>query len=223
MELKEILDIIVSYDPTKPWEIIIYQYIFSSLRNCCLDRIVKSFDVRTDITDTIGFDWDDLYELCYKYGDPHFKEYINDFFDPEHYSSVEDSELLEIFCKNFIRSLDVVITNGILENDFITFLDETIFTYFATTLKDTDLHIFPKTIDDLLDEEVYKTFRAKEIGFINDVDYEIIYEPVEINTEFYKKRSITHLLHIKKTGLYKSLKRKHVSLTNTRRNKNIGA
>ena len=61
------------------------------------------------------------------------------------------------------------------------------------------------------------------IGFINDVDYEIIYEPVEVNTEFYKKRSITHLLHIKKSGLYKSLKRKRVSLTNTRRNKNIGA
>jgi hypothetical protein len=127
MELYEILDTIVSYNIQKPWEVIIHQFIFYCLRNFSLKRVLESYEGESP-----EIDWENIYELCQKYCDPNFKQYLCELFDPEHFNQIEDVELLDIFCKQFIESLDFVIKNDILENEFIEFLDETLFEYFNT-------------------------------------------------------------------------------------------
>lgn len=211
MELYEILDTIVSYDSTKPWEVIIYQVVFYCLRNFCVQRVIQSFD--NTICDV---DWDNIYQLCQQYCDPKFKQYLAEIFDPEHFQQIEDVELLEIFCKRFIESLDIVIKNDTLENEFIVFLDETLFEYFAKVLASSETYIFPRTIDDILNEEIYLQFYNK----YKDVDpssYTIINEPIETDTDFYKKKSLSHALKLKKNRFLKSLKHSRASLTHTRK------
>ena len=221
MDLEEILDTIISYDPTKPWEAVIHQFIFYCFRNCCLKRVIDSFDISENITETLPLDWDSLYELCEKYCDKNFKIYLEDFFDPEHYNQIEDPELLEIFFKNFINSLDIVITNNIRENDFIKFLDETLFNYFSDLFNNSELYIFPLSVDHTLNEEVYKKFRMKEMEFVQEPYYDVVYEPIELNKEHYKKRSMAHMMQVKRNGFLKTLRYSRASLYKTRKADNF--
>ena len=219
LELDDILDTIVSYDVTKPWEVIIYQFILYCFRNFCLKRLYTTFDISSNITQTIGFDWDNLYELCFNYCDPEFKQYLVDFFDPTHFEQIEDPELLEVFFKNFTISLDAVIEkNDEQEQErFVKFLDETVFEYFNNLLKNSELYIFPENIDDGINEERYRVFRAKELEFLyKPVDY----DTVENVTEFSNpKKSIAHALRLKKTGFNRTLKAPKVSQSKTLKNK----
>jgi uncharacterized protein YozE (UPF0346 family) len=207
MELNEILDTIVSYNIAKPWEIMIYQYVFYALRCCSLEQVLEPQDP-----------WDSLYELCEIYGDPNFKKYIHDFFDEDNFNQVEDKELLEIFCKKFLLSLNDVIKSVSYENDFITFLDVTIFEYFTKLLGHSEYHIFPKTIDDTLNEEVFRIFREKELAFRKEEEnYEVIHEPIEVNKDYYKKMSMAHAIRKKKIGFAKTKRLSKTSLTHTRK------
>lgn len=217
MDLDEILDTIISYDPTKPWEAIINQFIFYCFRNCCLKRVIDSFDISENITETLPLEWDTLYDLCEAYCDTSFKQYLEDFFDPDHYSQIEDPELLEIFCKNFIASLDIVLTKNIRENDFIKFLDETLFSYFNDLFHDTELYIFPISIENTLNEEVYKKFREREMDFVQEPQYEVVHEAIELNKEHYKKRSMAHMMQVKRNGFLKTLRYFKPSLHKTRK------
>lgn len=206
MELNEILDTIVSYNIAKPWEIMIYQYVFYALRSCSLEHVIEPQDP-----------WDSLYDLCEIYGDPNFKKYIHDFFDEDHLNQVEDKELLEIFCKKFLISLNEVLDDT-YENDFIIFLDVTIFEYFTNLLDGSEYHIFPKTIEDTLNEEVYVQFRTKELEFKNkEESYEVIDEPIEVDKDYYKKNTMAHALRMKKKGFAKTKRISKTSLTHTRR------
>jgi len=221
MDLDEILDTIISYDPTKPWEAVIHQFIFYCFRNCCLKRVINSFDISENITETLPLDWDSLYELCEAYCDKEFKPYLEDFFDPEHYSQIEDPELLEIFFKNFIRSLDTIIINNVYENDFIKFIDITLFNYFSDLFNNTELYIFPLTVDDVLDIEVYKKFREKEMVFVQEMQYDVVHEPIELNKEHYKKRSMAHMMQVKRNGFFKTLRYSKASLYKTRKMEHV--
>lgn len=210
MDLDEILDTIVSYDPTKKWEVLIYQLVFSSLRNFCIKRVINDTEV----------DWDNLYELC-QHCDPSFKKHLIDLFDPEHFNEIEDVELLEVFCKQFIESLDVIIQNELLENEFIHFLDVTLFEYFAKVLDGTDVYIFPRNIDDTLHEDVFLAFKgssSSQPSLLLSEQYELLDE-IDVDTEYFKKKSLSHALSLKKTGFLKTLKHTRVSLTNTRKNR----
>jgi hypothetical protein len=219
LELDDILDTIVSYDATKPWEVIIYQFILYCFRNFCLKRLYTTFDISSNITQTVGFDWDNLYDLCFTYCDPVFKQYLVDFFEPTHFEQIEDPELLEVFFKNFTISLDAVIEKDDEQEQerFVKFLDETIFEYFKNLLKSSELYIFPENIDDCINEERYRTFRAKELEFLyKPVDY----DTVENVTEFSNpKKSIGHALRLKKTGFNRTLKASKVSQSKTLKNK----
>jgi len=218
LELNDILDTIVSYDVTKPWEVIIYQFAFYCFRNFCLKRIMTSFDISSNITQTLGFDYDNLYELCFSYCDPNFKQYLADFFEPSHFEQVEDPELLEIFFKNFTISLDAVIEkNDEAEQErFVNFLDETVFEYFKNLLNTSELYIFPENIDDGIHEERYKAFRSKEIEFVKE---QLEFDSIENVIEFTNpKKSIAHALRLKKTGLNKTLK--HLKITHSKTLKN---
>jgi hypothetical protein len=219
LELNDILDTIVSYDITKPWEVIIYQFIFYCFRNFCLKRIMASFDISNNITQTIGFDWDNLYDLCFGYCDPNFKQYLIDFFEPVHFEQIEDPELLEIFFKNFTISLDVIIEkdNEVEQERFVKFLDETVFEYFKNLLSKSELYIFPENIDDGLNEDIYRAFRAKELDFINN-PFE--FDTIENVSEFSNpKKSIGHALRLKKTGFNRTLKAPKISHSKTLKNK----
>ena len=219
LELNDILDTIVSYDVTKPWEVIIYQFILYCFRSFCLKRLYTTFDISNNITQTIGFDWDNLYELCFNYCDPEFKQYLVDFFDPTHFEQIEDPELLEVFFKNFTISLDAVIEkNDEQEQErFVKFLDETVFEYFNNLLKNSELYIFPENIDDGINEERYRVFRAKELEFLYKP---LEFESVENVTEFSNpKKSIGHALRLKKTGFNRTLKAPRVSQSKTLKNK----
>ena len=210
MELYEILDTIVSYDSTKPWEVIIYQVVFYCLRNFCVQRVIQSFDnTFTEIN------WDNVYELSQKYCDPTFKQYLPDIFDPDHFNQINDVELLDIFCKRFVESLDIVIKNDTLENEFIIFLDETLFEYFAKILETSETYIFPRTIDNILNVDTYLLFYNKYKN--GRESYNIINEPIEIDKDFYKKKSLSHALILKKNRFLKSLKHSRASLTHTRK------
>uniref|UniRef100_A0A6C0D6K8 Uncharacterized protein n=1 Tax=viral metagenome TaxID=1070528 RepID=A0A6C0D6K8_9ZZZZ len=218
-ELNDILDTIVSYDVTKPWEVIIYQFILYCFRNFILKRIISSFDISTNLTETLGFDWDDLYSLCFNYCDPNMKQYLVDFFEPSHFEQIEDPELLEIFFKNFTISLDVIIEKEKEEEQekFITFLDETLFNYFKNLLKESELYIFPENVDDSMKEELYRVFRAKEIEFIyKDLEYESIENITEFTTS---KKSIGHALRLKKSRFNKTLKLPKTTQSKTLKNR----
>ena len=219
LELNDILDTIVSYDVTKPWEVIIYQFIFYCFRNFILKRIVNSFDISNNLTETLGFDWDDLYDLCFTYCDPNMKQYLVDFFEPIHFEQIEDPELLEVFFKNFTISLDVIIEkdNEEKQEKFIKFLDETLFVYFKNLLNGSELYIFPENVDDSINEDVYRIFRAKEIEFIHK---EIEVEAIENIKEFSNpKKSIAHALRLKKSGLNKTLKAPKTTQSKTLKNR----
>jgi len=219
LELDDILDTIVSYDVTKPWEVIIYQFIFYCFRNFCLKRLYTTFDISNNITETIGFDWSDLYDLCFNYCDPAFKQYLVDLFDESHFEQIEDPELLEVFFKNFTISLDAVIEKDdeAEQERFVKFLDETMFEYFNNLLNGSELYIFPENIDDGINEERYRIFRAKELEFLYKP---LQYDTVENVTEFSNpKKSIGHALRLKKTGFNRTLKNPKVSQSKTLKNK----
>jgi hypothetical protein len=217
LNLDEILDTIVSYDATKPWEVVIYQFILYCFRNFCLQRILKSFDT-AQLPD---IDWDTIYELCEKYCDPSFKPHLIDFFTPAHFQQIEDTELIEIFLHEFTTSLDnlLVKEDTILQESFVKFLDETIFIYFKNLLKDSELYIFPETIDDTMNIDIYMKFRTKEFDFISKgMQYEVINDIIEFTKESSKK-SLGHALRLKKFGFSKTLKHKKISQSKTLRNK----
>lgn len=219
MELYEILDTIVHYDKEKPWEVIIHQVLFYCLRVFCLKRVIESYE---DASPEI--DWENIFELCRQHCDPSFQKHLNEIFDPEHFNQIEDVELLDIFCKRFIESLDVVIKNDILDNEFIQFLDVTLFEYFAKTLDGTDVYIFPRNIEDTLQENVLVAFIEKlrkpdNDDLLNSIN--IIHTPTELNTEFYKKNTLAHAVKVKRHGILKTLKHNHTSLTQTRKVRSV--
>ena len=219
MNLDEVLETIITYDATKPWDIVICQFIFYCFRNFCLQRIIKSVDISENLTETIGFDWTNLYEMCGRYCDEEFKKYLNDFFTPTHLVQVEDIELIEIFCKNFTVSLDALVEHEDTEliDKFIVFLDETLFEYFAEILKDNELYFFPKTIDDPLNEQLYRAFRDKEIeSETTGVTISSIDE-LDDNKLGYSKKSIKYALRLKKLALNKTQKHVKITKTKTRR------
>lgn len=214
-ELDDILDTIISYDVTKPWEVINYQVFFYSFRNFILKRIMNSFDISNNITETLGFDWDNLYDLCLNYCDTNFKQYLVDFFEPIHFEQIEDPELVEVFFKNFTISLDTIIEkeDNVEQERFIKFLDETLFNYFNKLLTDSELYIFPKAIDDDMQEDVYREFRKSELeSLYKDIEY----DNVENVSEFsLPKKSIGHALRLKKSGFSKTLKAPKISHSKT--------
>jgi hypothetical protein len=218
-ELNDILDTIVSYDVTKPWEVIIYQFIFYCFRNFILKRILNSFDISSNLTETLGFDWDDLYDLCFNYCDSNMKQYLVDFFEPIHFEQIEDPELLEVFFKNFTISLDVIIEKESEEEQekFIKFLDETLFEYFKNLLNGSELYIFPQNVDNTINEDAYRLFRAKELEFIHK---ELECDSIENISEFnISKKSIGHALRLKKSGFNKTLKAPKITHSKTLKNK----
>ena len=218
-QLNDILDTIVSYDVTKPWEVITYQYILYCFRNFILKRIIQSFDLSHNLTETLGFDWENLYDLCFNYCDPNMKLYLPDIFEPSHFEQIEDPELLEIFFKNFTISLDAIIENEseLEQEKFVKFLDETLFEYFNTLLKGSELYIFPESIDDSINEEVYRTFRAKELEFSQKP---LEFDTIENITEFTTpKKSIGHALRLKRSRFSKTLKSPKISQSKTLKNR----
>lgn len=220
LELNDILDTIVSYDVTKPWEVIIYQFVFYCFRNFCLKRIMISFDISNNLTQTIGFDWENLYDLCFNYCDPNFRQYLVDFFEPSHFEQIEDPELVEVFFKNFTISLDTIIEkdNEVEQERFVKFLDETVFEYFKNLLSKSELYIFPENVDDGINEETYRRFRAKEIEFIYNNNLE--FDSIESVTEFsLPKKSIGHALRLKKSGFNRTLKAPKMSQSKTLKNR----
>ena len=156
---------------------------------------------------------DDIYELCEKYSDSRFKQYLIDFFTPSHFEQIEDIELLEVFLKNFTTALDnlIIKEDSHTQDIFVKFLDETIFEYFNTLLKDSELYIFPQTIEDTLNIDNYMKFRAKEFEFVSKgLQYEVIHDIIEFTKERSKK-SVAHALRLKKFGFSKTLKHKKQS------------
>jgi hypothetical protein len=78
--------------------------------------------------------------------------------------------------------------------------------------------IFPRSIDDTLNETVYLAFREKAIEHKEThIAYDVIDEPIELNTDFYNKKSIAHAIIKKKNGILKTLKYGSSSLTQTRK------
>ena len=92
-------------------------------------------------------------------------------------------------------------------------------TYFKNLLKDSELYIFPETIDDTMNIDIYMKFRTKEFDFISKgMQYEVINDIIEFTKESSKK-SLGHALRLKKFGFSKTLKHKKISQSKTLRNK----
>jgi hypothetical protein len=209
--MEDILNTMITFDETRPWEIIIYQVVFYCFRNFCLQRITESNE---------EVKWTNLLELCEQYCDKNFKEYLVDFFTPSHIEQIKDIESFEVYLKNFTTSLDTIIAkdNIIQQEEFIKFLDETIFNYFKNLLKDSEIYIFPEDIDGILNEEKYKIFKAKEFELKKALEYEIINDTIEF-TKTESKKSIGYALKVKKLGLIKTIKHKKSCLTKTLKHK----
>jgi hypothetical protein len=178
MDFNDILDTIFTYDETKPWAIVIPQVVFYCFRNYCVKRIIDSYELTNNISDTLGISWTNLYELCNQHCDGSFKMYLPDLFEPSTFEQFEDVELLEIFFKNFIQSLDILLEKGdeTKEELFSNFLDKEIFTFFFKNIEDKKFYIFPTDIDNELNVETYLKLRETVITNTLIIEFEDINE-----------------------------------------------
>ena len=184
MDFNDILDTIFTYDETKPWGILIPQVILYCFRNYCVKRIMDSYEINENISETLGINWTSLYELCSQNCDASFKTYLPDFFEPASYEQFEDGDgdLLEIFFKNFIKSLDTILeTNATKEYEekeelFINFLDNDIFVFFFKNINDKKFYIFPKDTESELNVELFLQLRQTVLTNSLVIEYESIHE-----------------------------------------------
>lgn len=211
MDFKELFETIFTYDEEKPWSILIPQLLFYCFRNYCVKRVVN------DITSN-DIEWTNLYELCNMNCDPNFKLYIPDFFEPTVFEHIDDSELIEIFFKNFIISFNQILLNDNpeLEKKFTQFLDKDLFIFFNNIITNKEYLIFPTDVEGELNEKKYLILRETKLNYSLEIDSEQLQE----NTNNYEKKeniSLEKALLIKKNLRRKTFRNKNTPLNKTRK------
>ena len=233
MDLNEILEIILENN-NNGWNFLVLQVCFYCFRAFIAERIAILIELPKD--ETLDIPWTNLQELTKQYCDENWKPYIHEFFIPE--SPFEDDELLEIFFRNFVESLDVLVkTNDTVNQDkFTDFLDIKLFEVFKDSIFPSSsfegnlniqkyfevrTELFPieiPTMEEVKEEEV-KEEEVKEEVKEEEVKEE---EKEEEGEDTIQRKSFANLnvTPIKK-NIHKKTRTNKIILSHTRKNKHV--